>query len=73
MANYLPFFLCLLSLNLAGQVADTMQTLRLQSVTVTAYKEEPLHETALLIVPLKVDSLSRYGNFNLASACLLPA
>lgn len=58
--------LCLFSLKLTGQVPDSIPTVPLHSVTVTAYKEELLKETAFLIISHNIDSLTRHGNFQLS-------
>ncbi len=48
-----------------AQNTDTLTTIELKDVVITSYKDEPLHKTALNITVLKVDSLARFGNFNL--------
>lgn len=65
MNKYLPILLCLVALKLFGQSTDTLPTQRLQGVTVSAYREKPVSETPFLAVLLQIDSLSRYGNYNL--------
>src|SRR5258706_8936311 len=59
-------FSCLLVwISSFGQTLDTSRNISLHPVIVTAFKEEPLEETSLNITSLKIDSLGRYGNFNL--------
>lgn len=57
----------LLLLQLSGfcQIKDSLSTITLNEVTVTSYKEKPVAETSFNITPIKADSLSTYGNFNL--------
>ncbi|HJW27649.1 MAG TPA: TonB-dependent receptor plug domain-containing protein, partial [Saprospiraceae bacterium] len=56
-----------LSISLSGtaQTSDTLPSGKLAEVIVTAFKEEPVVLTPLNILPLQVDSLTRYGHFNL--------
>lgn len=48
-----------------GQNSDTMRLKELDSIVITAYKNKSLKSTSLTMLSLKLDSLSRYGNFNL--------
>ena len=48
-----------------AQNQDTIPAKKLTEVVVTAFKEEPAIITPLNILPIRVDSLSRYGNYNL--------
>lgn len=48
-----------------AQNTDSLKTIELKNIVITSYKDEPLHKTALNITTLKVDSLARFGNFNL--------
>lgn len=48
-----------------AQDIDTTKLIKIKEITVTAYKEESFKETSLNITGLKIDSLSRYGNYNL--------
>lgn len=48
-----------------AQNTDSTATVQIKEVTVTAYKEESFKETSLNISGLKIDSLLRYGNYNL--------
>mgnify|MGYP001324052714 CR=1 FL=1 len=48
-----------------GQAADTLKTYTLQSATIIAYQEKPVRKTSLNLSILKIESLSRYGNYNL--------
>jgi iron complex outermembrane recepter protein len=61
--------ICLLLISITcgsfGQVGDTSSYHVLEPVTVTAFKEEPTNKTSLNIAVLKIDSLNRYGNYNL--------
>ncbi len=53
------------SFTLLAQNKDTIKYILLNPVNVTSYKEESYEETALNITALKIDSLAKYGNFNL--------
>src|SRR6187399_1717118 len=57
-------FFCI-SIICYSQSTDTLKPVELQSVLVTAYKEEPIEQTSLNLTPLRIDSISRLGNFNL--------
>lgn len=57
--------LIVLPFHLYGQQADSLKSVQIKEVTVTAYKEESFKETSLNITGLKIDSLTRFGNFNL--------
>lgn len=48
------------------QAPDTLKSIPLQSVIVTAYKDKPSRETSLSITTLKMDSLNYEGHFNLS-------
>jgi iron complex outermembrane receptor protein len=48
-----------------AQDLDTLKSVVIKEVTVTAYKEESFKETSLNISGLKIDSLTKYGNYNL--------
>ncbi|RDC64818.1 TonB-dependent receptor [Adhaeribacter pallidiroseus] len=48
-----------------GQTTDSMRTHALAGVTITTYQEKPAQQTALLITTLALDSLSKFGNYNL--------
>ncbi|HEX5112936.1 MAG TPA: TonB-dependent receptor [Saprospiraceae bacterium] len=65
--NKTPFTLtCLLfTLMVRGQTTDTLTAKDLSEIVVTAFKEEAAITSPLNILPIKVDSLSRYGNYNL--------
>jgi iron complex outermembrane receptor protein len=65
MTKFLIALACLISINLLAQQPDSTKALNLEGVTITAYKEEPFKETSLNIIPLKIDSLTKFGNFNL--------
>lgn len=64
-------FLWLLSLffisTLNGQNQDSTWVINLKGYTVTAFKEEPILKTSLNVKPLLIDSLTRFGNYNLTS------
>jgi iron complex outermembrane receptor protein len=53
------------SVQVYSQANDTLQPYNLPSVIVTSYKEKPLKETSVMVTALDVDSLIRFGNFNL--------
>lgn len=56
----------LLGVNLAyAQTSDSLKPIILEKVTVTAFKDEPVRETSLNITLLAIDSLSKFGNYNL--------
>jgi len=55
----------LITTTVYGQKADSIRSQTLTGVTITAYKEKPVKQSALLITPLPLDSLTRYGNYNL--------
>lgn len=63
--RFYTFFL-LSAIVALGQNQDTLQKLKLSEVIVTAFKEEPARFTPLNITSIRVDSLSRQGNYNLA-------
>ncbi len=48
-----------------SQEEDLNSMKNLDSVVVTSYKTESIRKTSLNVVSLKIDSLSKYGNFNL--------
>ena len=48
-----------------AQQEDTSEVQLLEPILVTGYREEPIRKLSQNIVSLKIDSLSRYGNFNL--------
>ena len=48
-----------------AQSADTLPLKNLTEIIVTAFKEEPAITSPINILSIKVDSLSRYGNYNL--------
>lgn len=54
-----------LPLNVFSQNQDSLKSILIKEVTVTAYKEESFKETSLNIIGLKIDSLSKNGNYNL--------
>lgn len=64
--KYLIIFIyCYWSMPLFAQVKDTNDIQLLESVVVTGYHEELTKHLSQNIVLLKIDSLSRFGNFNL--------
>lgn len=48
-----------------AQTPDSIKTYNINAVTVTAYKEEGINKTSLNVSALKIDSLTRFGNFTL--------
>jgi iron complex outermembrane receptor protein len=59
-------FTCLLFSVLArSQDPDTLPAKDLSEIIITAFKDEAAITSPLNILPIKVDSLSRYGNYNL--------
>ena len=60
----LTFILIIPSLYKAQDI-DTNKVITFEEVSVTAYKEESFKKTTFNIIPLKIDSLSKYGNFTL--------
>lgn len=65
MKQLITILAILLSLNIFGQKSDSLRIINLEAVTVTAFKEEPARETSLNIIPLRIDSLTKSGTFNL--------
>ena len=66
MTKSLFTFICLLLCALTfAQTTDTLPSKNLSEVVVTAFKEEPAITSPINILSIKVDSLSRYGNYNL--------
>ena len=65
MKRLFNLFLLLISLQLSAQIRDSANNLLLSTVTVTAYKEVQIKQSSLNIIPIRIDSLSRYNNFNL--------
>lgn len=61
----IALFFCLLASHLLAQTPDSIRSIALQGITVTAYNEEAFKETSLNVIPLQIDSLTRYGNYNL--------
>lgn len=68
--NILKFLIILFIVNTQflsySQSIDSLKTTNLDSVIVTSYKSKSFRESSLNITSLKIDSLSRFGNFNLA-------
>jgi iron complex outermembrane receptor protein len=58
-------FFLFTSLFTFSQVVDSSKVIELPSILVTAYRDEPSTQIPLNITSLQIDSLSRYGNFNL--------
>jgi hypothetical protein len=68
MKNIVKLFViisCLFSLPALGQSSDSIKSILLNDVIVSSYKEESFKKTSLNICPLKIDSLTQYGNYNL--------
>lgn len=65
MKSFNTLFLLIVSLQLSAQIRDSTNNLLLSTVTVTAYKEGQIKQSSLNIIPIRIDSLSRYNNFNL--------
>lgn len=66
MRKLILLIICIYSSDeLLAQQADSLKSVRIKEFTVTAFKEESVKETSLNIVGLKIDSLNKYGNFNL--------
>ena len=66
--KFLSFLLLFLSFSTFSQEIiekDTTKSIDLEEIIVTSYRAESLAETSLNITSLKIDSLTRYGNFNL--------
>lgn len=55
----------LLKVIVHGQSLDSIPPKNLTEIVVTAFKEEAAITSPLNILPIQVDSLSRYGNYNL--------
>lgn len=61
-------YCCLIIISVSicnAQEIDTTKLIQIKELTVTAYKEESFKETSLNITGLKIDSLTRFGNYNL--------
>jgi len=65
MRYFLFTLMLLLTVHLTAQTKDNTRQFELNTVTVTAYKEGLIKQSSLNIIPLKIDSLSRFNNFNL--------
>jgi len=60
--TFISLLLCKLTF---AQTIDTLHAKNLTEVVVTAFREEPAITSPLNVLNIKVDSLTRYGNFNL--------